>query len=86
MTGVAYIVPNFSSLNVILQVAHGIPVDAVLVLHNTVYALTYTAVVLCCAAAIFENGIIRGAERKDSRRQIVIHDDERRRGLVSQRG
>jgi ABC-type transport system involved in multi-copper enzyme maturation permease subunit len=55
MTGVAYVVPNFSSLNVILQVAHGVPVDAALVLQNTVYAITYTAVVLCCAAAIFEN-------------------------------
>ena len=55
MTAVAYIVPNFSSLNVILQVAHGIPVESGLVLHNSLYAITYTAVVLACAAAIFEN-------------------------------
>jgi len=55
MTVVAYLVPNFSSLNVISQVAHGIPVQPGLILHNTVYALSYTAVVLFCAAAIFEN-------------------------------
>jgi hypothetical protein len=55
MTAVAYIVPNFSSLNVISQVAHGIPVEAGLILHNTVYAVTYTLVALFCAAAIFEN-------------------------------
>jgi Cu-processing system permease protein len=55
MTAVSYMVPNFSSLNVILQVAHGIPVDPGLVVHNTLYAITYTAVVLACAAAIFEN-------------------------------
>ena len=55
MTAVAYLVPNFSSLNVISQVAHGIPVEAGLILHNTVYAVTYTLVALFCAAAIFEN-------------------------------
>jgi len=55
MTAVAYLVPNFSSLNVISQVAHGIPVDPALIIHNTVYAVTYTAVALLCAAAIFEN-------------------------------
>jgi len=55
MTAVAYMVPNFSSLNVILRVAHGIPVEPGLVLHNTLYAVTYTAVVLTCAAVIFEN-------------------------------
>ena len=55
MTGVAYVVPNFSSLNLISQVAHGVPVDAALIIHNTVYAVTYTAVALLCSAAIFEN-------------------------------
>jgi ABC-type transport system involved in multi-copper enzyme maturation permease subunit len=55
MTAVAYVVPNFSSLNVISQVAHGIPVQPGLVLHNTIYAISYTAVVIFCAAAIFEN-------------------------------
>ena len=55
MTMVAYLVPNFSSLNVISQVAHGIPVDPALIIHNSIYALTYTTVALLCAAAIFEN-------------------------------
>jgi ABC-type transport system involved in multi-copper enzyme maturation permease subunit len=55
MTAVAYIIPNFSSLNVISQVAHGTPVAGALVLQNTVYALTYSLVILLCAAAIFEN-------------------------------
>jgi ABC-type transport system involved in multi-copper enzyme maturation permease subunit len=55
MTAVAYVIPNFSSLNVISQVAHGTPVAGALVLHNTVYAVTYSLVLLLCAAAIFEN-------------------------------
>jgi len=55
MTGVAYIIPNFSSLNVISQVAHGAPVAGALVLHNSVYAITYSLVLLLCAAAVFEN-------------------------------
>jgi ABC-type transport system involved in multi-copper enzyme maturation permease subunit len=55
MTGVAYIIPNFSSLNVISQVAHGTPVSGALVLHNTAYAFTYSLVLLLCAAAVFEN-------------------------------
>jgi len=55
MTAVAYVIPNFSSLNVISQVAHGAPVAGALVLHNTVYASTYSLVLLLCAAAIFEN-------------------------------
>jgi len=55
ITAVAYVIPNFSSLNVISQVAHGTPVAGALVLHNTVYAATYSLVLLLCAAAIFEN-------------------------------
>ena len=55
LTVMAYLVPNLSSLNVISEVAHGIPIQPGLLFHNTVYAITYTAVVLCCAAAIFEN-------------------------------
>jgi len=55
MTAVAYIVPNFSSLNVVSQVAHGTPVLGALVLQNTVYAFTYSVVLLLCAAAVFEN-------------------------------
>lgn len=54
-TAVAYLVPNFSSLNVISSVAHGQPVAAQLVLSNTVYALLYAGMALCGAVVIFEH-------------------------------
>src|ERR1700746_2491427 len=41
-TGAAYLVPNFSALNVINQVAHGDPVSSQLIAYNTAYALVYT--------------------------------------------
>jgi ABC-type transport system involved in multi-copper enzyme maturation permease subunit len=53
-TGVAYVVPNFSALNVISSVAHGEPVAGQLILVNTTYSLFYTAMVLCGAVLIFE--------------------------------
>jgi len=53
-TGVAYIVPNFSALNVINQVAHGDAVSPQLIIYNTGYALVYTVAVLACATLIFE--------------------------------
>src|SRR6202140_4109832 len=37
-TGAAYLVPNFSALNVITSVAHAQPVSGRLVLYNTAYA------------------------------------------------
>jgi hypothetical protein len=53
-TSVFYLVPNFSSLNVISSVAHGQPVAFPLVLANTMYALVYSAMALCGAVLIFE--------------------------------
>jgi ABC-type transport system involved in multi-copper enzyme maturation permease subunit len=53
-TGAAYLVPNFSALNVISQVAHDNPVSRQLIAHNTVYALAYTVAVLSATAMIFE--------------------------------
>jgi ABC-type transport system involved in multi-copper enzyme maturation permease subunit len=53
-TGVAYVVPNFSALNVISQVAHGSGVSAQLIFFNTAYAIVYTAAVLGGAVLIFE--------------------------------
>jgi ABC-type transport system involved in multi-copper enzyme maturation permease subunit len=50
----AYLVPNFSALNVISSVAHGQPVAGALILANTVYALLYTGAVLFAAILIFE--------------------------------
>lgn len=53
-TAAAYIVPNFSALNVINQVAHGEGVAGQLVIYNTFYALTYALTVLAGATLIFE--------------------------------
>jgi ABC-type transport system involved in multi-copper enzyme maturation permease subunit len=53
-TGAAYVVPNFSALNVISQVAHGGTVSSQLVLYNTAYAAVYSLTVLSAAVLIFE--------------------------------
>ncbi len=53
-TAVAYIVPNFASLNVIAQTAHDQPVSGGLILFNTLYALLYSAAVTAGAVLIFE--------------------------------
>lgn len=53
-TGAAYLVPNFSALNVISQAGHGQPVAARLMIYNTAYALVYTLAILCGAVLIFE--------------------------------
>ena len=53
-TGAAYLVPNFSALNVISQVGHGQPVASRLIAYNTAYALTYAVAVLGGAVLIFE--------------------------------
>jgi ABC-type transport system involved in multi-copper enzyme maturation permease subunit len=54
-TAVAYLVPNFSALNVISSVAHGTPVSSHLIVYNTAYALVYAAMVLSGAVMIFEH-------------------------------
>lgn len=53
-TGAAYLVPNFSALNVITSVAHEQPVSGQLIFYNTAYALIYTTMALCGAVLIFE--------------------------------
>jgi ABC-type transport system involved in multi-copper enzyme maturation permease subunit len=53
-TGAAYLVPNFSALNVISGVAHQQSVSGALILQNTLYALFYTAMALSGAVLIFE--------------------------------
>jgi ABC-type transport system involved in multi-copper enzyme maturation permease subunit len=52
--GAAYLVPNLSALNVITSVAHQQPVAGQLIVYNTIYALTYSAMVLSGAVLIFE--------------------------------
>lgn len=53
-TAAAYLVPNFSALNVISAVAHGQPVPGQLILHNSLYALFYAGMTLSAAVLIFE--------------------------------
>ncbi len=54
-TAMSYLVPNFSALNVIAQVAHGSSVDPRLIFLNTAYALTYAGSAICAASIIFQN-------------------------------
>src|ERR1700727_2108682 len=53
-TAAAYLVPNFSALNVISTVAHQHSLSPQLILQNTLYALFYTAMALSGAVLIFE--------------------------------
>jgi hypothetical protein len=53
-TGAAYLVPNFSALNVISLVAHETGVNPQLIAYNTAYAAVYTLAVLSATALIFE--------------------------------
>lgn len=53
-TAIAYLVPNFSALNIITSVAHEQPVSLPLVAYNTAYALLYVCVALSGAVLIFE--------------------------------
>jgi len=53
-TGIAYVVPNFSALNIINEAAHGDPVPGRLILYNTAYALLYSAMTISGAVLIFQ--------------------------------
>jgi ABC-type transport system involved in multi-copper enzyme maturation permease subunit len=53
--GSAYLVPNFSALNVIGSVAHAQPVSGQLIIYNTAYALIYATMGLSAAVIIFEH-------------------------------
>jgi ABC-type transport system involved in multi-copper enzyme maturation permease subunit len=54
-TAAAYVVPNFSALNVASSVAHGESIGAHLVALNTGYALLYSAAMVAAAALIFQH-------------------------------
>lgn len=54
-TGLAYVVPNFSALNVIGGVAHGQAIAGRLIAFNTLYALLYSGVALSGAILIFQH-------------------------------
>jgi ABC-type transport system involved in multi-copper enzyme maturation permease subunit len=53
-TAIAYLIPNFSALNVINRVAHGDPVPGRLILYNTIYAVLYSAMAISGAVLIFQ--------------------------------
>jgi ABC-type transport system involved in multi-copper enzyme maturation permease subunit len=53
-TAAAYLVPNFSPLNVISQAAHEQPISGSLIAFNTLYALLYSGAVTAAAVLIFE--------------------------------
>jgi ABC-type transport system involved in multi-copper enzyme maturation permease subunit len=53
-TAAAYLVPNFSDLNVISQVAHGESIPGQLVVMNTAYVVVYALAVLSAAVLIFD--------------------------------
>jgi len=53
-TAAAYLVPNFSALNVISSVAHQNPVSGQLIVYNTAYALFYATMALSGAVLVFE--------------------------------
>jgi ABC-type transport system involved in multi-copper enzyme maturation permease subunit len=53
-TGIAYLVPNFATLNIISQAAHEQPVSAGLIVFNTLYAVLYSAAVTAAAVLVFE--------------------------------
>ena len=50
----AYLVPNFSAMNVVNQVAHGEAVSGQLILYNTLYALLYSTMAISGAVLIFQ--------------------------------
>jgi ABC-type transport system involved in multi-copper enzyme maturation permease subunit len=50
----SYVVPNFGSMNVISQVAHGNPISPSLIAYNSAYALLYCSMALSAAVLIFE--------------------------------
>ena len=54
VTAAAYLVPNFSALNVISAVAHQQAVSGQLIVQNTLYAVFYSVMVLSGAVLIFE--------------------------------
>ena len=58
-TAASYVMPNFASLNVISQAAHGENVAGSLILFNTLYALLYSLAVTVAAVLIFERRYLK---------------------------
>jgi len=49
----SYLLPNFENFNVMAMAAHGRAIPGSLILHATLYALVYCAIVLTAAVAVF---------------------------------
>jgi len=49
----SYLLPNFENFNVMAQAAHGRHVPGALIVHNTLYAIVYCAIVLAGAMMVF---------------------------------
>lgn len=58
-TAAAYLVPNFSALNIISSVAHEQSVSGQLIFYNSAYVLIYAGMALCGAVLIFERRNLR---------------------------
>jgi len=50
---ISYLLPNFQNFDVMAAAAHERAVPAVLVLHNTLYAVLYSTIVLSAASVVF---------------------------------
>lgn len=50
---VSYLLPNFENFNVMAAAAHGRSLPGSLILHNTIYAVIYCAILLAIASAVF---------------------------------
>ena len=53
-TAIAYLIPNFSALNVVNRVAHGDSLPGRLILYNTIYAVLYSAMAISGAVLVFQ--------------------------------
>ena len=49
----SYLLPNFENFNVMAMAAHARAIPGSLILHNTLYAVVYCAIVLTAAVAVF---------------------------------
>lgn len=52
-SGVSYVLPNFQNFDVMAAATHGRAIPAVLIFHNTLYAVLYCTIVLSAAAVVF---------------------------------
>jgi ABC-type transport system involved in multi-copper enzyme maturation permease subunit len=50
---ISYLLPNFQNFDVMAAAAHGRAIPAMLILHNTLYAVLYCAIVLSAASVVF---------------------------------